>query len=187
MSQVSLLVLGMLDALESGSGYDVVAGLDRMKVSRWTAVKPGSVYHCLKRSVKDGFIEVAGTERNASYPEKTVYRMTQAGLAYLESLQRSALTLGYPDFFGFKTALKLNKRIPAQDISEYAKAAIAAVDGVIREMDEHLASIGPEDRARDSFFQDYDRLLLKAERAWLSTVAETYGRGVEPFGPPADA
>ena len=54
MNISKFVVLGTLDQLKTGSGYDIIRELDKKMISHWTNVKKGSIYHALKSLAKGG-------------------------------------------------------------------------------------------------------------------------------------
>ena len=51
--------------------------------TRIVRVNPGAVYHGVERLERDGLVEVVGTDRTGKRPERTTYRITDAGRAGL--------------------------------------------------------------------------------------------------------
>jgi DNA-binding PadR family transcriptional regulator len=166
------LVLGALEALGQGSGYDVKAHLDKLQVSRWTGVTSGSLYFALKQLARDGHVRSLGRVKPAGYPEKTIYAVTVQGRDLFDRLQEQAFRGFFPDFSGFKLALKLNTRRGREDIVRYARAALERIDGIGAEMDAYLVGLreGSQERLRDAFFIRHDRYLYEAEQKWLNEV-----------------
>jgi DNA-binding PadR family transcriptional regulator len=75
-----LLVLGVVR--EAGGpvhGYDVRRTLLSRGATSWANVAPGSIYNALKTLVREGFLENLGTDRQGARPERTCFRLTEAG------------------------------------------------------------------------------------------------------------
>lgn len=176
MNQAKYLILGVLDSLSQGSGYDIQLELKKLQISKWTSLTNGSLYFALKQLLKDGHIRDLGKARQGLYPEKNIFGVTESGQDYFDALQREAFGELFPDFFGFKLALKLNLRRTDGEIANFAHKAIARIDGMIDQMDSYISEHpgGTSLRARDEFFIRHDRYLYLAERAWLSEVLERY-------------
>jgi DNA-binding PadR family transcriptional regulator len=172
VNHAKYLVLGALEALGQGSGYDVKARLDQLQVSRWTGVKSGSLYFALKQLARDGHVHSLGRVKPGGYPEKTIYAVTEAGRDLFDKLQEQAFRGFFPDFSGFKLALKLNTRRGREDIARHARAALDRIDGIYAQMDVYLAGLqeGSQARRRDAFFIRHDRYLYEAEQKWLNEV-----------------
>jgi DNA-binding PadR family transcriptional regulator len=78
MSATRILVLGVVRAHGQTHGYEVRRDLLSWGADKWANVKTGSIYHALRQMAKEQLLtvvdEVAGTA-----PDRTVYRMTEAG------------------------------------------------------------------------------------------------------------
>lgn len=82
-----LLVLGLVRLRQPVHGYQVQHELTQQwGAERWFGVLPGSVYNQFRSLSKAGYIEVDSVEREASRPERTLYRITQAGEAEFHTL-----------------------------------------------------------------------------------------------------
>ena len=63
--------------------YEIAATLRERGKEDDMAIKIGSLYTVVRNLQKAGFIEVADTSRAGARPERTVYRITRAGVAEL--------------------------------------------------------------------------------------------------------
>jgi DNA-binding PadR family transcriptional regulator len=81
MAQTStrLLVLGVVRETGPVHGYDLRRELLSWGAEEWANVTPGSVYNALKTLVREGMLEVVGTDRQGARPERTTYRLTDEG------------------------------------------------------------------------------------------------------------
>ncbi len=169
MNVAKLIVLGTLEQLASGSGYDIFRELDKKMITRWTNVKKGSVYHALKTLAKDGHILETERIKKGSFPTMTLYKITESGQKLFDTLQAESFLGLFPYFFGFKLALKFNSRLSSGQIRSFADQAIKIIDTNIAGMDSYLASIGKSDpRSKtDPFFIEHEKMLLNQEKKWI--------------------
>lgn len=84
LSATAKVILGML-AMHPRSGYEIKAFVDDSTRYFWAA-SYGQIYPELKRLAGRGLIE--GTEDPASGRQRTVYRLTEAGMAELRDWHR---------------------------------------------------------------------------------------------------
>lgn len=91
MNSTRLYVLGALARYGPMHGHQIrrVAQVDRIEF--WADVKPGSLYGALHRMAAEGIIEVVRTEQEGNLPARTVYGVTEAGLAELHAHRDEAL------------------------------------------------------------------------------------------------
>lgn len=60
-------------------GYQVRQDLLSWAADRWANVKPGSIYHALKKMATDNLIEAVQTEETNLGPDRVIYRVTEQG------------------------------------------------------------------------------------------------------------
>jgi DNA-binding PadR family transcriptional regulator len=92
MNGTRLFVLGMLANGGPMHGHQIrrAAQIDRTEL--WANVKPGSLYGALHRMEAEGVIKALRTEQEGNRPARTVYEITQEGLAELKAHRDEALT-----------------------------------------------------------------------------------------------
>lgn len=163
------IVLGALEELGQGCGYDIKQIFEQKKVYQWIDIKIGSIYHAIKQLNKEGCLHEVGQTRRGQYPTKTIYELTDLGKQRFDALQREAFLGLFPQFYGFKLALKFNTRRSTEEIHFFAEQAIAVIDKKLSEMDTYLRSLDPKGKQYqyDSFFIEHDRRLFVAEKEWI--------------------
>lgn len=169
MNIAKMVVLGALENLDRGSGYDIIQELNRKKIDRWTDIKKGSIYHALRQLKKEGAIIEVEQTRVGRYPDKTIFKVTTKGEELFDGLQEQAFLGLFPNFHGFKIALKFNTRRSAEDIERFAERAIEVIDQQFKAMDAHLDSLDRTSKLykTDRFFIEHERMLFGAEKEWI--------------------
>jgi len=169
MNIAKMVVLGALENLGQGSGYDIIQELNRLKIDRWTDIKKGSIYHALRQLKKEGAISEVEQTKVGRYPEKTIFQITAQGKEVFDSLQEQAFLGLFPHFYGFKIALKFNTRRSSEEIQELAERAIDVIDQQFKAMDDHLSTLDKSSMLykTDSFFIKHDKMLFGAEKEWI--------------------
>jgi DNA-binding PadR family transcriptional regulator len=150
MNVSKFLVLGTLGLQGESSGYDVVQYLRETRVERWTDVKIGSIYYAIGKLQENEAIEEVRKERQGKQPEKTIYRITPEGEERFKSMQEEAFQGLYPQFYGFKLALKFNVHRTAGEIASFAETAIQRIDEYLEAMDSYLHSLDDAQRRERS-------------------------------------
>ncbi|SFP40872.1 Transcriptional regulator PadR-like family protein [Amycolatopsis arida] len=79
MSATRLLVLGVVRMYGTAHGYQVRRELLSWSADKWAKVQPGSIYHALKKMAAEGLLEHVDTGRKGGGPDRTAYRLTEAG------------------------------------------------------------------------------------------------------------
>lgn len=174
MNLAKMVVLGALDNLGRCSGYDIIQELNRKKIDRWTDVKKGSIYHALRQLRKEGAIREVERTRVGRYPDKTIFEITAKGRELFDDLQEQAFLGMFPNFHGFKIALKFNTRRTAKEIKGFAERAIDAIDQQFKAMDDYLDSLDKSSTLykTDSFFIEHERMLFGAEKEWIQEAVK---------------
>jgi len=178
MDAAKFVVLGALESIKEGSGYDIIVELEKKKISNWTEVKKGSIYYALKKLNKDRAVQEVIKTRNGLYPEKTIYKMTDYGKVIFDNFQAEAFLGLYPKFYGFKLALKFNTRRSRKEIKQFGEKAIRAIDEKLDLMDMYLNSsaIPKSVKDLDHFFIKHERMLFEAERKWIELAIKRFGK-----------
>lgn len=144
--------------------------LDRHE-DRVVKVRPGSLYHAVERLAGAGLAEVAGTERDGNRPERTTYRITDAGRGALTARLRELLrapAAAYPEAaLGLTEAHNLPRADVVAELSQQLDALrtdAAVLTGLI-------AAVRERD-VLEAYWIEADRALhlRHAEIAWLDTL-----------------
>jgi DNA-binding PadR family transcriptional regulator len=178
MNVTKFVVLGALESIKEGSGYDIITELENKKISNWTEVKKGSIYHALKiLQAEEAIIEVSKM-KTGLYPEKTIFKITNHGKSIFDKYQTEAFLGLYPKFYGFKLALKFNSRRSPKEIKQFGEKAIKTIDEKLNLMDMYLNSpaLPKSVKESDGFFIEHERMLFKAERKWINMALRRFGK-----------
>ena len=90
MSATKLLVLGIVHLSGGAHGYQVRSELQSWGAESWAKIKPGSIYHALKKAAADGLL-TEHAEPGNSGPERVLYRVTARGRDEIVELVRDGL------------------------------------------------------------------------------------------------
>ncbi|MGH3431405.1 MAG: PadR family transcriptional regulator [Thermocrispum sp.] len=90
MSATRLLVLGVVHLSGGAHGYQVRTELRSWRADSWARINPGSIYHALKKAARDGLLAETAQPGKAG-PERTLYRITDAGLREIVELAGQGL------------------------------------------------------------------------------------------------
>jgi DNA-binding PadR family transcriptional regulator len=90
MSATKLLALGIVHLSGGAHGYQVRSELQSWGAEIWAKIKPGSIYHALKKAAADGLL-TEHAEPGNSGPERVLYRVTARGRDEIVELVRDGL------------------------------------------------------------------------------------------------
>lgn len=91
-------------------------------------IKVGSLYTVVRNLEKAGFIEVADTDRVGARPERTIYRITAAGVAEMADWGRELVAEPQPEHPKFKAGLSLAAILGPRQLTELLRQRLAALE-----------------------------------------------------------
>ncbi|MEZ0449309.1 helix-turn-helix transcriptional regulator [Cellulomonas sp. ICMP 17802] len=180
LSAVAVLVLALLHE-QPMHPYQLHQTLVERGDTRIVRVNAGAVYHGVERLERDGLVEVVGTDRAGRRPERTTYRITDAGRAAFAARLTSLLGDEHPAYPLFTVGLAEANELPADVV----------VEQLTRRRDreaEHLERLGVSYGAvrerglprRFLLDVEHDLAMLRAEVAWLDrTLDELRGDALD--------
>jgi DNA-binding PadR family transcriptional regulator len=129
-------------------------------------IKWGSLYTVVRNLTRHGFLEVVDSRREGARPERTIYRITDAGRAELVDWTRELVATPQPEHPRFKAGLSLLSALAPDDAVAALRERLDGLDEAIAAQRENLA--GYADIPRLFLVEDeYELAVRKAELAWL--------------------
>lgn len=180
-----LLVLGAVREAGNVHGYDLRRELLSWGANEWANVSPGSIYNALNTLVREGSLEVVGTDRQGARPERTTYRLTAEGEEEFQELLRENLRRSRPPNHPLLAGLAFLPFLPRDELAETMKLRAeelrAQAEG--RRSDARAILEGPADpsgggiprHVAESF--RLTAALLESEAAWARGLAERLENG----------
>jgi len=144
---------------------------ERRKDDVVNVTQRNSVYQTIERLLREGLVEVAGTDRDAGRPERTTYRVTEAGRRQLAGWMREMLAIPAAEFPEFPAALSFLPVLPADDVARLLRERITRLEGRASALDAELAW-GSEHLPRVFVVEsEFARRVLAAELDYLRSLA----------------
>jgi DNA-binding PadR family transcriptional regulator len=166
VSATRLLVLGVVRALGATHGYQVRRALLSWSADRWANIRPGSIYHALKKLAGEGLLESLDTESGDGGPDRTRYRVTDAGIGEFFMLLDKSLVEG--DSLALNAALPFVTTLERKNALYLLTTRIRKIEGV-RGMNQHLLetsdAMGKPPHVREMF--DFWVHIVDGELTWL--------------------
>ncbi|CAA9459711.1 MAG: Transcriptional regulator, PadR family [uncultured Rubrobacteraceae bacterium] len=175
-----LLVLGAVREAGAIHGYDLRRELLSWGADEWASVSPGSIYNALNTLVREGMLEVVGTDRRGSRPERTTYRLTAEGEEEFRGLLRDNLRRSSPPNHPLLAGLAFLPFLPRDELAQAMKDR---ADGLQAQAEERFAKqrailespASPSRGGIPRHVAESFRLtaeLLQSEAAWARDLAE---------------
>ena len=187
MAQTStrLLVLGAVREAGTVHGYDLRRELLSWGAEEWANVSPGSIYNALNTLVREGMLEVAGTDRQGGRPERTTYRLTADGEKEFQGLLRDNLRRSRLPNHPLLAGLAFIPFLPRDELVEAMRHRADELRAQAEKRRADLRAIleGPGDPSRGGIprhVAESFRLtatLLESEAAWARDLAERLEKG----------
>jgi DNA-binding PadR family transcriptional regulator len=170
-STTRLLVLGIVKIFQPVHGYDVRRELISWHAEEWANVAPGSIYSALKTLVKDGCLEVVGTEQAGARPERTTFKLTVRGDVEFGELLRDQLWTVRMPTDPLIAAISLMGFLERKELVAALEARTATIQGQMKHAEYVIAAI--DDIETPDHVREMMRLInarVGAEVAWASSL-----------------
>lgn len=169
-SKTRLLVLGCVKIFQPVHGYDVRRELLSWNAADWANIAPGSIYSALKTLVKDGALEVVGTQTVGGRPERTSYKLTPSGELELNDLLRETWWNVEPMIDPLLPGLCLLGFVPRAEAIAALEHRMVTIKALMAQRDSMIAALaGPAGADKPAHVREMLRLSgarVEAELAW---------------------
>lgn len=160
--------------------YEIAAQMRERGKDRDMDIKWGSLYTVVQNLEKHGFVEVIGSERDGARPERTIYRLTDAGRAEAEDWIRELISTPEPEPHRFVAGLSVVALLPPDEV-------ITLLDERTRllaaEIAERRREIEEQTRFLPRLFlveAEFGVAMLEAEAAWVAELRTELASGTFP-------
>jgi DNA-binding PadR family transcriptional regulator len=137
-----------------------------------------SVYQAIERLLRDGYIQVRHTARDAGRPERTVYELTGSGREVQEKWVRSMLSTPAREFPEFPAALAFITTLPAAAAREVLQQRQSALEDRLARVraDRRIG----EDMGLPRVFLiegEYEETMVRAELGYVRGLVDAFAGG----------
>jgi DNA-binding PadR family transcriptional regulator len=170
VSSIRLFILGALELEGDMHGHQLRQLAEKEHIDMWTDITVGGLYGALKRLAHEGLIEEVRTEREGSYPERQVWRITTPGRIALSALRELGLSdiVLKPDPFDLAFArFDLEKADVLPDIIE---ARLGRLRAMLTESEAHTKGVKQYLSLGEIHVMTHKADRLRAEIVWHEGV-----------------
>lgn len=148
--------------------YEIARLLKHRGKDQSIKIRFGSLYTVVRRLEESGWITPAATGRAGNRPERTVYRLTDDGLAELEARMRELVSRPEKEYPRFEAALSLLGVLAPDEVAQLLAERLARLDVEIAGERAALAEVvGNQGLPRLFLVETEYALAMKAaEAAW---------------------
>lgn len=171
-SVLALAVLSML-AEEPMHAYRMQQLIkERRKDDVVNVSQRNSVYQTIQRLVRDGLAEIASTERAENRPERTTYRITDAGRTTLGEWLRTMLSTPAPEYPEFPAALSFLPNLAPPDATAALTTRVARLEERLTVLDAEIAEVARFLPRLFAIESEYQRQVVTAELTYVRSLVE---------------
>src|SRR5437868_724337 len=160
--------------------YEIATLLRERGKDRDMKIQWGSLYTVVRNLERHGFLAVAENVRDSAYPERTIYRITEAGRAEYADWVRELITDPARDQPKFEAALSVWGVIPPDEIIVLLRERLALVERENAVQREKLAGYAREVPRLFLVEAEFDLAMREAEAAWTRSLLEELVDGTFP-------
>lgn len=159
--------------------YEMAATMREQGKERSIRLNYGSLYTVVGNLVRHGFIEAVGASREGRRPERTVYRITDAGRAELQDWLSELLAAPVKEYPQFEAALSELAVIEPDRVLALLRERVSALEKLIAAGHAELAGLGFLPRLF-LLEAEYHLAMLEAELAWTRRLVAEFEDGSFP-------
>ncbi|OLB65950.1 MAG: PadR family transcriptional regulator [Actinobacteria bacterium 13_2_20CM_2_72_6] len=176
---MALVVLATL-AERPSHPYELASLLRERGKDQDLKIKWGSLYTVVQNLEKHGFIAATESVRQGRRPERTVYAVTQAGLAELVDWMHELIAVPEREHTRFQAALSVLPVLGPDEVMELLRRRAEALDAQIGEQRSAVEESGRELPRLFLVEAEYELALRTAELAWVRGFLHELTSGVLP-------
>ena len=178
----NLLALSLLTLLTERPmyPYEMAATLRQRGKDESIRINWGSLYTVVQNLEKYGFIEAMEVAREGRQPERTTYRITDAGRAELKDWLRELLGVPEREYTRFEAALGESAVLPPSELADLLRQRLDALDAAIAQHQAGLDALVTQVPRLFLIESEYHLALRRAEAEWVRSLLQELADGTFP-------
>jgi DNA-binding PadR family transcriptional regulator len=178
----NLLALSLLNLLMQRPmyPYEMASELRRRGKDQAIKINWGSLYTIVQNLEKYGFIEAMEVAREGRQPERTTYRITEAGRAELLDWIRELLSIPEREYTRFEAALGEGAIMPPGDLAALLRQRLDTLDAANAEQEVELKAFQTQIPRLFLIESEYHLALRRAEADWVRGLLKELADGTFP-------
>ena len=178
----NVLALALLSAVVERPmhPYEMASVLRERGKDRDMMIKWGSLYTVVQNLEKHGLLEATESTRQGRRPERTIYRITDAGREELEDWVRELVTTPEREQPRFEAALSVLGVLPPDEATRLLQQRLSLLEVEIAAQRESLAHDARQVPRLFLVEVEYDLAIREAEAAWISSLLDELTTGSLP-------
>lgn len=167
LSPLALSVLELLDE-EPMHPYEMAARMRLRHHDEFIRLNFGTLYHSVDVLEKKGWILPVEREKEGRRPERTIYKLTEAGREVLTATLAELLRTPRKEYPHFAAGLMFMHHLKAGDAAAYLEERAGSLDVIIAKFQAVLADLLHHGVSRLALIEvEHKIAMLDAERQWV--------------------
>jgi DNA-binding PadR family transcriptional regulator len=171
MSPLALSVLELLNERPMHP-YELAATMRGRHYDEFVRLNFGSLYHTVEVLERDGWIVPAEREKEGRRPERTIYRLTEAGRSLLLQAVADIVSRPKREYQHFSAGLMFMHHLEAGAAAELLEARAQALHAVVTKLSQLLAELHTTHSRLAVIELEHKIALIAAERDWVRKIAK---------------
>lgn len=178
----NLLALNILTILKGRPmhPYEMATTMREWGKDQSTKINWGSLYTVVANLEKHGFIEATETVRQGKRPERTVYRLTEAGDVELHDWMRELVGQPEHEFYRLETALSLIGVLSPDEAVELLRHRAMVLEGQAAAGEAMVREVAQTIPRMFLIEGEFHVAMQRAEAAWIRGLLAEIGSGEFP-------
>ena len=178
----NLLALSLLNLLMQRPmyPYEMASTLRQRGKDQSIKINWGSLYTIVQNLEKYGFIEAVEVAREGRQPERTTYRITEAGRAELMEWLRELLGVPDREYARFEAALGEAAILPPDDLAALLRQRLDTLDAANAEQQAELETVESQIPRLFMIESEYYLAMRRAEADWVRALLKEFTDGTYP-------
>ena len=178
----NLLALSLLNLLMQRPmyPYEMAATLRHRGKDEAIKINWGSLYTIVQNLEKYGFIEAVQVAREGRQPERTTYRITEAGRAELLEWLRELLGVPEREYTRFEAALGEAAILPPDDLAGLLRQRLDTLDAANAQEQAELETVETQLPRLFLIESEYYLAMRRAEADWVRALLKEFTDGTFP-------
>ncbi|MEQ4208944.1 PadR family transcriptional regulator [Actinopolymorpha sp. B9G3] len=178
----NLLALAVLSVVMSRPmhPYEMASVLRARGKDQDMKIKWGSLYTVVQNLEKHGLLEATGSQRQGGRPERTLYRITDAGREELEDWVRELVAVPEREQPRFEAGLSVIGVLHPDEATQLLRDRLTRLEQQIAAQRDALAEAGREVPRLFLVESEYDLAIREAEASWIRSLLDEFTTGSLP-------
>lgn len=173
--EVSPLALSILELLDERPmhPYELAATMRSRHHDEFVRLNFGSLYHTVDTLERNGWIVPAEREKAGGRPERTIYRLTDAGRAVLLQVVGDIVAVPRREYPHFSAGLMFMHHLTADEAVERLEQRAQQLRAISTKLSQILDELMATGHRRLGLIElEHKIATLEAERAWVLKIAK---------------